>query len=117
MELWLLAALAQTANPALPAEPQWVEQAAPPAPTPESQANQPDTVGAEIIRVGETATRVTLTISDNGRVLSCAVTEASASPMLDAEACRILSARARFAPPGSDGPRTRSQRIVWRIEE
>ncbi len=117
IDLFLLAALAQTAAPAVPVQPQRVEQAALPAPTPESQADQPDPLNAEIIRVGETATRVTLTIADDGRVLSCTVTEASASPALDAAACRILSSRNLPAPAGDSGFRTLSQRIVWRIEE
>jgi hypothetical protein len=110
----MLAALHASPPPSATMPPQ-------PSPRPDIAADPaspaPDPVFAEIERVGETATRVTLALGDDGRVLSCTVTEASASLTLDAEACRILSAGARFRSPGTNDPRTRSQRIVWRIEE
>lgn len=46
----------------------------------------------------EGLTRITLAISSDGRVESCAVTGSSGFPVLDSVACAKVTARARFTP-------------------
>ncbi|MDT9600056.1 energy transducer TonB [Sphingosinicella rhizophila] len=60
-----------------------------------------------------------LLVDDSGRVADCMVTETSEVPILDAQACALLSKRARFTPAvGADGKPARDwvkARIRWRI--
>ena len=42
--------------------------------------------------------RVSLGVSPIGRVTACTITESSGSPALDAATCRMITARAGFAP-------------------
>jgi protein TonB len=62
-----------------------------------------------------------LEIAINGKVTGCSIVTSSGSAALDSATCRVLKARARFAPardnagnPISDSYVT--PRIVWRIE-
>jgi periplasmic protein TonB len=62
-----------------------------------------------------------LTISPEGRVSDCTITQSSGSASLDAATCRILVGRARFDPArdrkGRPVADTMAGRILWRIEK
>lgn len=66
-----------------------------------------DDYPAADLRMGHTGTvRFRLAIDENGRVASCAITEPSGYPGLDAATCRHVTRRARFDPAtGADGQR------------
>lgn len=95
-------------------------QPAPAVPSPANPTGSP--VVAEIDRVGgESATELSFLIGPDGKAADCRIERGSGSQQLDAEACAMLTSRARWTPPagagaGSTGARTRT-RIVWRIEE
>jgi TonB family protein len=60
-----------------------------------------------------------LTISREGRVSDCVVTETSGSPLLDDTTCRILRSRARYAPArdaaGQAAEGSDTGRVTWRL--
>jgi len=66
-------------------------------------------------------TQVRLSIDAQGKVAGCAVTKSSGSASLDSATCRIIIARARFAPAqDSDGNAVASsftQSVTWRLAE
>jgi protein TonB len=77
---------------------------------------------ASALRAGEQGTvRVGLDISPEGRVTACTVTASSRSATLDATACRILRARARFRPArdaaGTAVPGRYDTAFTWSFED
>lgn len=82
----------------------------------------PDDYPSRALREGRTGTTgFRLEIGPNGQVTNCTVTSSSGHADLDAEACRLLTRRARFKPAkGTDGNPTSdtySNRIVWRMPD
>ena len=96
---------------------------APAVPPPVPPHNEPglppgeeNPVLEEVARVGETVTVTLLTIGADGRVTGCRIAEPSASPALDVEACRLMTANARFTPPRPGSSNEARRRIRWRVE-
>jgi TonB family protein len=65
------------------------------------------------------AVRLVMLVDETGRVADCTVTETSGVPVLDAQSCAVVTARAKFSPAiGADGKPTRDSvvtRISWKI--
>lgn len=63
---------------------------------------------------------VAILIDPQGKVADCSVVDTSGVPVLDAQACAVVTERARFTPAiGFDGKPARSaflQRITWRLQ-
>ncbi|MCW3798559.1 energy transducer TonB [Sphingomonas sp. BN140010] len=76
------------------------QRAVPPTPIgPLPALLSPNDYPAEALRLGQQGTvGAALTISDQGRVTACAIERSSGSVALDVATCRLLRARARFAP-------------------
>lgn len=72
-----------------------------------------------ILEGGTGSVRIAILIDEQGKVGDCSIIETSGVPVLDAQACAVISERARFTPAiGFDGRRTKSaylQRITWRM--
>lgn len=112
----LLAALLQAAQGAAPA----------PAPSPPPPTDWPfnlftsDDYPARAMR-GDEQGRVGyhLEIRPDGRVGRCTINRSSGSAALDERTCRIVSARARFAPArdseGNAVPDSRDGEVTWRL--
>ena len=73
-----------------------------------------------LLEGGTGTVKVMILIGKDGKVGDCAVVETSGVPVLDAQACSIITHRAKFSPAvDSDGRPANSafiQRITWRLQ-
>jgi protein TonB len=111
----LALALQAAARPAPPA-------ASPPAPRPPtgwpfSLLSDDDYPAAALRAEEEGRVGYRLAIGPDGRVSACTIVQSSGSAALDAATCRIMRARARFAPArdpaGNPVADSRAGRIAW----
>lgn len=107
--------------------------AAPPPPPPPKQAAKaatprgnpgnwvtPDDYPSRALREERSGTTgFRLAVDTNGRVTDCQITSSSGHGDLDAEACKMLTRRARFRPAedteGNPMPGSFASRVVWQI--
>ncbi|HKP34078.1 MAG TPA: energy transducer TonB [Sphingomicrobium sp.] len=65
------------------------------------------------------AVGIRLTIGANGRVIGCAITRSSGSPVLDSATCNLIRRRARYTPAmdsnGNSIVGTIDQHIEWKL--
>lgn len=81
-----------------------------------------DDYPAEAIAKREQGTvAVRIAVNERGEVTGCKVETSSGSPTLDAQTCKIVFARARFAPAKDSAGRLVAgefhQRITWKLED
>ena len=110
--------------PAPPAPPAAAPPAVPPSPaTPRGRGNvfSDDDYPSASQRAGEEGvTRVSYTVTPEGRVTGCTVTQSSGFPRLDAATCQIIERRFRFNPATRDGKpvaETKTQPVRWQIRD
>lgn len=111
-------------NPAPPPPPAAAPPAAPPTPaTPKGRGNtfSDDDYPSASQRAGEEGvTRVSYTVTPDGKATNCSVTQSSGFPRLDAATCQIIERRFRFNPATRDGKpvaETKSQPVRWQIRD
>jgi protein TonB len=119
-----LLALALQAAARPPATPPASPPASPPAPRPPtgwpfSLLSDDDYPAAALRAEEEGRVGYRLVIGPDGRVSACTIVQSSGSAALDAATCRIMRARARFAPArdaaGNAVADSRVGRITWAL--
>ena len=66
------------------------------------------------------STRVSYTVSTEGKATQCTVTQSSGFPRLDEQTCRLIERRYKFKPALRDGKpvtETKTQTITWKIKD
>lgn len=111
------------APPAPPAPPAPVATAAPTPATPKGRGNgisEDDYPDASRRAEEQGVTRVTYTVTTDGRAANCRVTATSGSTRLDDATCKIIERRFRFNPATRDGKpveETKSQPVRWQLKD